>query len=135
MRKCTAGILTVTALSLGLGSAMAAEPSFTAKLVDADKKAAKKEASVEVKAKDIKLVDPSVSGEQAKAGQGHFHYQIDDSPIIATPATKLSFHGLTPGEHLITVTLAANDHQALGAPQMLRITVPEPMRQPAEESR
>jgi hypothetical protein len=44
--------------------------------------------------------------------------QVDGGPIIATPAAKLSFHGLSPGKHQILVMLAANDHSPLGPQQI-----------------
>jgi hypothetical protein len=63
-------------------------------------------------------------GEKPRPGQGHLHYQVDDGPVIATTATKLSFHGLKPGAHKIVVTLAANDHSPLGPQQALEVTIP-----------
>lgn len=98
--------------------------TLTATLVDAEKKAAQKAATVEVKVSGIKLIDPGTVNEMAKAGQGHLHYQVDDGPVIATPATKLSFHGLTSGEHKIVVVLAGNDHNPLGPQQTLTVKIP-----------
>ena len=98
--------------------------TLTATLVDAEKKAAKKEATVDVKATGIELIDPAKVHEMPKAGQGHLHYQVDDGPVIATTTTKLSFHGLTSGKHKIVVMLAGNDHNPLGPQQTLEVTVP-----------
>ena len=99
-------------------------PTLTATLVDAEKKAQQKAATVDVKVTGIKLVDPAKSNEQPKAGEGHLHYQVDDGPIIATPAMKLSFHGLSTGPHKILVALAGNDHNPLGPQQTLTVTIP-----------
>lgn len=99
-------------------------PTLTATLVDATKKAQQKAATVEVKTTGIELIDPGTVNEQPKAGQGHLHYQVDNGPIIATTATKLSFHGLTPGAHKIVVMLAGNDHNPLGPQQTLEVTIP-----------
>jgi hypothetical protein len=99
-------------------------PSLTATLVDPEKKAQQKAATVSVKVDGIKLVDPAASMEKAKPGEGHLHYQVDSGPIIATPTTKLSFHGLTPGAHKIVVMLAGNDHNPLGPQQTLDVTIP-----------
>jgi hypothetical protein len=99
-------------------------PTLTATLVDAAKKAQQKAATVSVETTGIKLTDPASVNEQAKAGQGHLHYQVDGGPIIATTATKLSFHGLTPGAHKIVVMLAGNDHNPLGPQQTLEVTIP-----------
>jgi uncharacterized protein DUF6130 len=99
-------------------------PTMTATLVDPEKKAQQKAATVSVKVTGIKLIDPATVNEQPKMGQGHLHYQVDDGPVIATPTTKLSFHGLTPGQHKILVVLAGNDHNPLGPQQTLEVTIP-----------
>ena len=102
----------------------AMKPSMTAKLIDADKKAAGRAATVEVTTSGVELVDPALSMEKAVPGQGHLHYQVDKGPIIATPSAKLSFHELTPGAHTIMIVLAGNDHKPLGPEQQLNVTVP-----------
>lgn len=99
-------------------------PTLTATLVDPEKKAQQKAATVSVKVDGIALVDPATVNEKAMAGQGHLHYQVDSGPVIATTTTKLSFHGLTPGAHKIVVMLAANDHSPLGPQQTLDVTIP-----------
>ncbi|HXT01937.1 MAG TPA: hypothetical protein VN915_14780 [Elusimicrobiota bacterium] len=99
-------------------------PTLEAKLVDADAKAKKQSATVECKVGGLKLVDPGMVHEKPMKGQGHLHYRVDDGPVIATTATKLSFHELKPGAHTFTVMLAANDHSPLGPSQTLNVTVP-----------
>src|SRR5688572_31991077 len=89
----------------------AARPTMTAKLVDPEKKAAGRAATVEVTTSGVELVDPATAGEKPMAGQGHLHYQVDNGPVVATPAAKLSFHELMPGTHTIVVVLAGNDHK------------------------
>lgn len=101
-----------------------AEPSLTVKLVDADKKAQKKSATVSVQARGIKIVDPASAKEKPIKGQGHLHYRLDNGPVIATTATKLSFHELGSGPHAFTVTLAGNDHMPLAPSQTVNVTVP-----------
>jgi len=98
--------------------------TMTATLVDPEKKAAQKAATIEVKTTGIDLIDPGKANEMAKPGQGHLHYQVDGGPVIATPATKLSFHGLTSGKHQIVIMLAGNDHSPLGPQQTLEVTIP-----------
>ena len=98
--------------------------SFDAALVNAAQKSPKKAATVEVKVTGIELVDPDKVSEKPQAGQGHLHYQLDNGPIVATTSPKLSYHGLTPGPHNITVSLAANDHTALGPQKTLQVTIP-----------
>lgn len=105
----------------------ATKPTMTAKLIDPEKKAAGRAATVEVTTSGVELVDPALSMEKAVPGQGHLHYQVDKGPIIATPSAKLSFHELTPGTHTIVVVLAGNDHKPLGPQQTLSVTVPKAM--------
>ena len=107
------------------GSAM--KPAMTAKLIDPDKKAATRAATVEVTTSGVELVDPAISMEKAVPGQGHLHYQLDKGAVVATPTAKLSFHDLTPGTHTILVVLAGNDHKPLGPQQSLTVTVPKAM--------
>ena len=92
--------------------------------MDPADKAQKKAATVEVTVTGVKLVDPAKSHEQAKSGEGHLHYKLDNGPIIATPATKLSFHELSSGHHTLVVMLAGNDHQPLGPEKTLTVDVP-----------
>jgi hypothetical protein len=99
-------------------------PWMTATLVDLQEKAKKQAATVRVTVKGVRIVDPALSKEKPIRGQGHLHYQVDDGPIIATTALKLSFHGLKPGTHSIMVTLAANDHTPIGQEQKLAVTIP-----------
>lgn len=111
--------------SLGLQvSAAQGGPTMVAKLVDPEKKAQGKSATVDVKVTGLKLTDPAAVNEKPMAGQGHVHYQVDDGPVIATTTTKLSFHGLTPGQHKIVVMLAGNDHNPLGPQETLTVTIP-----------
>lgn len=98
--------------------------TLTAKLVDPEKKAKEKTATVQVSVKGVTLIDPAVVKERPRKGQGHLHYRVDEGPVIATTTTKLSFHELSPGQHKILVMLAANDHSPLGPEQILTITIP-----------
>lgn len=100
------------------------EPTMQAKLIDADEKAKKNSATVSVEVHGLKLIDPAAVKEKPAKGQGHLHYRVDNGPIIATTATKLSFHELASGAHTFTVILAANDHSPLGPSATLNVTVP-----------
>jgi len=106
------------------GPAPVAVPSLTAEFVDADRKALAKSATVVVDVKNLALVDPDSTHGTPRPGQGHIHYRLDDGPTIASTATKLSFHGLTAGTHVLTISLAANDHSPLGPSVALRVTIP-----------
>src|SRR5262249_21242329 len=112
-------LLLPPALALGEGGA-----TLTAQLTDKDAKAQNGEATVVVTVTGVDLVDPATVQEKPQSGQGHLHYQVDDGPVIATTATKLSFHALKPGTHNFKVLLAANNHQPLGPESTLSITVP-----------
>ncbi len=100
------------------------ESGLSLKLIDADQKAQKKSATVSVQVRGLKLVDPASVKEKPAQGQGHLHYRLDNGPVIATTATKLSFHELVSGPHSFTVNLAANDHSPLGPSQTVNVTVP-----------
>lgn len=113
--------LAMTALPASMAAAASA---VSAQLVDPVAKAAKKEATVVVTVSDVKMVDPGDAKEQPKSGEGHLHYRLDDGPVIATTATKLSFHELSTGQHKIVVQLAASNHEPVGDPAMLDVTVP-----------
>lgn len=102
----------------------AAKPAMNARMVDEENKSKKKEATIEVEVKGLKLVDPASVQEKPARGQGHLHYRLDNGPIIATTATKLSFHEMSSGPHVIAVALAANDHSALGPLASFTITIP-----------
>jgi hypothetical protein len=149
MKTSTASVaaltITLTAFLVMTGSIQTADaqaqggtarPTMTAKLVDPEKKAAGRAATVEVTASGVELVDPATAGERPMPGQGHLHYQVDSGPVVATPAAKLSFHELMPGTHTIVVTLAGNDHKPLGPQQRLTVTIPKELRttagQPAD---
>jgi hypothetical protein len=108
------------AKQMGAGHPM----TLSAALADAEKKAQEQAATVEVKVAGVQLIDPAAVHEKPQQGQGHLHYQVDDDPIIATTATKLSFHELSSGEHKITVMLAGNDHKPLGPQETLTVTIP-----------
>jgi hypothetical protein len=99
--------------------------ALSAKLVDAEKHAKEQAATVEVTVAGIQIIDPAAVNEQPKEGQGHFHYQLDSGPLIATTAPKLSFHELSAGEHKITVRLVSSDHQPLGPQETLTVSIPK----------
>jgi hypothetical protein len=109
---------------LSAAGAAADNPTLSAQLVDAAAKAQKQTATVEVTVGGVKIIDPAAAKEQPQSGQGHLHYQVDDGPVIATTATKLSFHDLKPGKHEIKVVLAGNDHAPLGPAATLDVSVP-----------
>jgi hypothetical protein len=103
-------------------------PRLTAAFVEQEANAQKNAATVQVNVSGLRLTDPAAAGGQPKPGQGHIHYQVDNGPVVATPVTKLSFHGLTPGQHQIIVMLAGNDHTPLGPEQRLTLTIPQPQQ-------
>jgi hypothetical protein len=119
----------ILTLGLALATSAVAEPGLDASLRDADKLAQKGSATVEVRASGIELVDPASVQEQPHDGEGHLHYRVDEGPVIATTAPKLSFHELAPGLHRIEVSLVGNDHQPLGPTETLSVRVPADMKE------
>lgn len=101
-----------------------AAQTLSARLIDPEKKAKEKTATVEVTVGGVALTDPAKAGEKPIKGEGHLHYRVDDGPVIATTTTKLSFHELTPSVHKILIVLAANDHSPLGPQETLTVTIP-----------
>ncbi len=93
-------------------------------LLDQDHQANLKSAAVEVKVMGIRLIDSSLASEVTVPGQGHLRYKIDEGPVIATTATKLTFQELSSGFHQITVWLADNNHQLLGPYQTFTVRIP-----------
>jgi hypothetical protein len=102
-------------------------PELSATLNDSDNKAQEQTATVEVKVSGIQLIDPAAAHEQPQPGQGHLHYQVDSGPVVATTATKLSFHELSTGSHKITVMLVSNAHQPLGPRETITLNIPPAM--------
>lgn len=98
--------------------------ALKADFVDKDIKAKAQSATVKVDVQGIQIIDPAEVNEIAAPSQGHLHYQVDNGPVIATTAKKLSFHGLTKGSHTIQVVLAGNDHKPLGPQQTLSVDIP-----------
>ena len=125
--------MTIRSFSLLLGAllcwlvwpAMAAEKlDLQASLVDVDANAAKQSAVVRVEVVGAELIDPELAKPGAKMVQAHLHYRVDDGPVIATPVTKLAFHGLVSGRHRIEVALADSQHKPLGPSQTLEVMIP-----------
>ena len=110
----------------GQSSAMAGKTAakLDATLVEPEKKAKEKAATVKVTVSGVQIVDPATDGEKPVAGHAHLHYQVDADPIIATTAPKLSFHDLPSGKHTIKVVLAGSDHAPLGPEKTLSVDVP-----------
>lgn len=99
---------------------------ISARLVDKTKNAANRMATVDVRVRGIRLVDPSFASQAPGSIQGHLLFQLDGGPIIATPTPRLSFRELAPGEHTISVNLADDDHMPIGLPVLLTVSVPAP---------
>jgi hypothetical protein len=109
-----------TSLALLPAAGLAEDPTLSVSLRDQEANAHKRGASVVATVTGLKLVDPG----QPQAGQGHLHYRLDGGPVIATTATKVGFHELTPGSHSIEVALAGNDHKPLGPKQTVKVEIP-----------
>jgi len=118
------GVLMLT-LVVTLGAVYATQPpTMDVRLVDAVQKAKKQTATVQVTVGALNLVDPDSAQAGVQTGEGHLHYQMDSGPVIATTATKLSFHGLAGGKHSIVITLVGNDHSPLGPQETIAVVIP-----------
>lgn len=107
------------------GAKAAGHPlALTATLVNPEHNAKEHAATVQVNIAGVEMVDPAAVKEEPKDGQGHLHYRLDNGPVVATTATKLSFHDLPSGQHTIVVMLAGNDHSPLGPQTTLKVTIP-----------
>jgi hypothetical protein len=107
-----------------IAAAAAGAPSLSISFANEAAAAAKGNATVVAKVEGFELVDSASVHEQPRIGQGHLHYRVDDGPVIATTATKLSFHELSVGKHRVEVQLVGNDHQPIAAPEVLNVTIP-----------
>jgi hypothetical protein len=87
-----------------------------AQLVSKDEKAKKGEATVQA---DLAGVPGSMSSGPV------IIYRMDDGPSVATRERKLSFHGIEPGAHTITVALATPEYVPFGTVTKLDLKVPE----------
>lgn len=103
---------------------MSKETAIDGSLVDQDRKAREKGATVKISVAGCQLTDPDTTDGRSQRGQCHLHYQLDNGPIIATTASKLSFHALSSGDHTINVMLAGNDHRALGPKKSFAVRIP-----------
>ena len=107
------------------GAKAAGHPlTLTATMVNPEHNAKEHAATVQVHVAGVEMVDPATVKEKPQAGQGHLHYQVDNGPVVATTAPKLSFHDLSPGQHTIVVMLAWNDHSPLGPKATLNVSIP-----------
>jgi len=96
---------------------------YEVKAVGKDEKAQKGEATVVV---DLSGAPSSKSGASAEmANAPLILYRRDDDAVIGTTEHKLSFHGLEPGKHTVTVVLATADYMPFGAKEKLELTVPD----------
>lgn len=98
--------------------------SFTASLIDPERNAASRRATVQVRTTGIRIVDPAASAGAPVPGEAHYQYQLDDQPPVSTSSDRLSFENLTSGDHRIAVRLAGSDGRPLGPEQTFAIRVP-----------
>src|SRR5262245_14648843 len=112
------------ALAFSLADVCAAALSFDARLIEDECAVRETSATVQVRVAGLEIVDPEAVQEKPRAGQGHRHYRLDEGPVIATTVTRLTFYGLAPGVHRISVTLVGNDHKPLGPMKEFEVSVP-----------
>lgn len=135
MRHVARALTAALAVLAGQAAAQVGPPRLSANLVDPQRNARNQSIVVETRATGVEIVDPErarpaegsreYADRQAGVRQAHYHYQLDDGPVIATTADRLSFHDVEPGEHTVTIRLADAEHQPVGAEQQLTIEIPE----------
>ncbi|MDQ4075282.1 MAG: DUF6130 family protein [Chloroflexota bacterium] len=77
----------------------------------------------------VPLEEAGEHPEANQPGQGHLHFMLDLQPVVVHESEEpYTFSDIAPGEHVLMVELANNDHSALSPPvvQQIRFRVATP---------
>lgn len=78
---------------------------------------------------DLKVTNFTFSlenmGIENKDGEGHVHLYIDGKKVMKLFGTSYVWKDLQPGQHLVTVELAHNNHDSYGVKQEFKVDVKE----------
>ena len=99
-------------------------PLLTAKLVEKEKNAKQHRAVVVVETDGVELVDPKKAGGEPKLDQAHIQYWLDGNSVQNSTSKSWTFDNLSPGEHEIHVSLAANDNHPIGQSRTVKVKIP-----------
>ncbi|MFC7371642.1 hypothetical protein ACFQPF_08130 [Fictibacillus iocasae] len=88
------------------------------------------DASVEVKGSkaliriktDMEISKKSYGGEK-KDGQGHIHMYVDNGEKQGITSTPVELNNLSPGEHVVKISLHNNDHTPFDVTEKLTFTI------------
>jgi hypothetical protein len=73
-------------------------------------------------ASDVPLEEAGRRPEANRPGEGHVHLMLDTFPVVVwTQDAPYTFTDVPPGEHLLTVELAENDHAPLSPPVVQQV--------------
>jgi hypothetical protein len=107
----------------GVWQGQKVHPMLRASLKNKEKNSEKHAAEVEVETQSIALVNLGISSYAAN-DLGVLEYQVDQGPVLATADTLVMFRDLTPGKHVITISLVNTDYKELGAKAELEVDIP-----------
>lgn len=99
-------------------------PRLTAELIHKESNAKRHKAVVQVQTDGVELVSPAAANGQPKLDEAHLQYRLDNGPVQHTTSKTWSFENLSPGEHIIHITLVGNDNQPLGKAKTLVVKAP-----------
>ncbi|WP_246009588.1 hypothetical protein [Brevibacillus fluminis] len=64
-------------------------------------------------------------GKENKDGEGHVHLYIDGKKVMKLFGSSYVWKDMQPGQHLVTVELAHNNHDSYGVKQEFKVDVKE----------
>lgn len=62
-------------------------------------------------------------GKENKDGEGHVHLYVDGKKVMKLFANSYVWKDMQPGQHLVTVELAHNNHDSYGVKQEFQVDV------------
>lgn len=78
---------------------------------------------------DLKVTNFTFSlenmGKENKDGEGHVHLYIDGKKVMKLFGTSYVWKDMQPGQHLVTLELAHNNHDSYGVKQEFKVDVKE----------
>ena len=107
----------------GVWQGQKGHPMLRATLKNKEKNSEQHAAEVEVETQNIALVNLGISSYPAN-DLGVLEYQVDQGPVLATPDTLVMFRSLTPGKHVITISLVSTNYKELDAKAELEVDIP-----------
>jgi hypothetical protein len=107
----------------GVWQGQKGRPMLRASLKNKEKNSEQHAAEVEVETQNIALVNLGIPSYAAN-DLGVLEYQVDHGPVLATADSLVMFRNLTPGKHIITISLVSTNYKELGARSELEVDIP-----------